>query len=452
MNKSQPLAVDDPQRLGQQLSDTAEQCLALARREGATASELGVSASSGLSVTARMREVETVEHIRDKGIGLTVYVGQRKGTATCSDFSPDAIADTVRAALAIARHTGEDECSGLGDADRMATDLPDLDLYHPWALEPEDAVTLALAIEAAALDHDSRISNSDGATVGTHATSHVYANSHGFVGLRHSTRHSISCVCIAENEAGMQRDYWYDSARAHTDMRPGAEIGAEAARRTLRRLSPGQVKTGEYPVLLPPEVASSLFGHFIGAIRGPNLYRDASFLVGHRGKQVFAEHIRLHEQPHLPHAAGSASYDGEGVATIARDLVTDGVLQGYVLDSYAGRKLGLPSTGNAGGVHNLTVEPGTEDLEALCKRMGSGVLISDLMGMGVSIITGDYSRGASGFWVENGVIAHPIKEFTIAGQLADIFLNIVAVGSDTDTRGNTRTGSVLLSPMTVAGR
>lgn len=448
---SEALAINDPIKLRQQLADLAEQCVHEAKRQGASTAEAGASTSAGLSVTARLREVETVEHIRDKGIGVTVFFGHRKGSASTSDFSGDAIKETVASACAIARHTGEDEYSGLADAELMATHFPDLDLYHPWSVSAEDAIALALETEAGALDADTRITNSDGATVGSHDTAHAYANSHGFIGIRGSTRHSLSVRCIAGVGDSMQRDYWYDSARNHADMHSPAHIGAKAAERAIARLAPRKVTTGQYPVLMPPEVATSLFGHFTGAIRGANLYRKASFLVDHVGKPVFAPHIRIHEQPHLLRAAGSTAFDNDGVATTTRDLVTDGVLQGYVLDTYAARRLGLNTTANAGGVHNLTITSGDKSMAELLTEMDRGIIVAELMGMGVSLLTGDYSRGASGFWVENGEIQYPIEEFTIAGNLRDMFKNLVAVGTDVDARGNIRTGSVLLDKLTVAG-
>ncbi|NKC11560.1 MAG: metalloprotease PmbA [Gammaproteobacteria bacterium] len=443
--------MDDPVRLEEQLVDIAELCNREALANGATAAETGVSTSTGLSVTVRMRDVETIEHIRDKSVGVTVYIGRRKGSASSSDFSAAALADTVKAACAIARYTGEDEYAGLADAALMATEFPDLDLHHPWSVDAEDAISIAKEMEATARDADARIVNTEGATLGTHETAHAYANSHGFVGARLSTRHSLSCVVIAQDDAGMQRDYWYDTARCAGDMLAPAEIGRMAAERTVARLSPRRVETGTMPVLFSADIASSLFGHLIGAIRGGALYRKATFLLDRLDTQIFPAGFRIHEQPLLRRGAGSVAYDGEGVATRDRDIVNDGVLKGYVLSSYSARRLGLITTANAGGVHNLTIAPGGRSREQLIRQMHRGLLVTELMGMGVNTVTGDYSRGMGGYWIDGGEIQFPVEEITIAGNLKDMFMNIVAVGSDVDARGNTRTGSVLIDSMTVAG-
>jgi PmbA protein len=445
------LAINDPERLQDQLADLAERSVAEAVANGATAAESGASSSGGLSVTVRMGEVETVEHIRDKALGLTVYVGHKKGSASTSDFSPQAVSETVRAACSIARLTGDDEHHGLAPAERMATVFPDLDLRHPWHIKPADAIALALEAETSARETHTLITNSDGATVGTHETVHAYANSHGFVGRKLGTRHSLSCTVIAENESGMQRDYWYDTNRDATAMMDAAKLGQRAAERAVSRLSPRRVDTGTFPVLFAAEVAGSLFGHFIGAIRGGSLYRKASFLLDKLGESVFPAGFRIYEQPHLLRGSSSSAFDNDGVATYNRDIVSDGVLQGYVLDAYGARRLGLESTANAGGVRNLSIGCGDKDLPALLREMDRGLLVTEMMGMGVSTITGDYSRGAAGHWVENGELAFPVEEITIASNLSDMFRNIAAVGSDVDTRGNTRTGSVLVSAMTIAG-
>ncbi len=426
--------------------------IAEAGRLGATQAEAAISTSAGLSVTVRLGEVETIEHTRDRSLGVTVYFDHRKGSASTTDISTAAVRESVAAACTIARHTAEDECAGLADAELMAVNPPDLDLFHPWSLDAEQAIAHALECENAAREADPRITNSEGASVSRHDGDYVYANTHGFNDGYASSRHSLSCTVIANDSAGMQRDYWYTMSRRPEDLQAPREVGEKAAERVLARLDARRIGTRTVPVVYAAEVASGLFGHFIGAIRGGSLYRRASFLLDHLGKQVFPDWMRIHEQPHLPAAIGSCPFDNEGVATRARDIVNAGVLQGYVLSSYSARKLGLQTTGNAGGVHNLTVEPGELDRAGLLREMGTGVLITELMGMGVNIVTGDYSRGAAGFWVENGEIAYPVEEITVAGNLRDMFRGIVAVGNDVDLRGNTRTGSVLIDHMTIAGQ
>nr|VFJ60143.1 MAG: microcin-processing peptidase 1. Unknown type peptidase. MEROPS family U62 [Candidatus Kentron sp. DK] len=425
--------------------------LAEATRQGATAADAGIGTNSGLSVSVRLGNVETIEHIRDRGLGVTVYFGQKKGSASTTDFSPDAIGETVRAACAIARYTSEDDCAGLADPERMAINMPDLDLYHAWELEPEKAIAIALSTESAARDFDGRISNSDGATVNWHEGTHVYGNTHGFLGAQSGTRHGISCAVIAGTGTGMQRDGWHTSARDPDDLEDAVQVGMESGKRAVARLNARQISTRTAPVLFQAEVATGLFGHFLAAIRGGNLYRRSSFLLDHLGKRVFPESIRIHEQPHRPKGNGSTPFDNEGVATEARNVVTGGILEGYMLSSYSARKLGLQTTGNAGGAHNLTVEPGNKDFSTLLRDMGTGLLITELMGQGVNIVTGDYSRGATGFWVEGGEIAFPVQEITIAGNLKDVFLAIRDVGNDVEKRGNIRTGSVLIGEMMIAG-
>jgi PmbA protein len=425
--------------------------LAEARRLGATAAEAGLNVSQGLSVTVRLGEVETLEHTRDKGLGVTVYLGQRTGAASTTDLSETAITETVRAACTIARYTAEDDCAGLADAERLARSLPDLDLYHPWPITTEAAIALTRVCEDAARASDARITNSEGASLSTHEGLEVYGNSHGFRGAVPGTRHSLSLSVIAEDTSGMQRDYWYAVARRAAQLEAPESVGRRAAQRTVRRLNARQLSTRTCPVLFEAPVAGSLLSHLVSAVRGGALYRQSSFLLGQLGRPVFADFVRIHEQPHLPGALGSAAFDSEGVATAARDLVRGGVLQGYVLDSYSARKLKLPTTGNAGGVHNLTLEPGPDDLAGLLKQMGTGLLVTELIGFGVNNVTGDYSRGAAGFWVEGGEIQYPVEEITIAGNLKDMFRGIVAVGNDLDRRGNILCGSILLAPMTVAG-
>ena len=422
-----------------------------ARKSGASASEAALSRSAGLDVNVRLGEVETIEHTRDHSLGVTVYFGHGKGSASSTDFRPSAVRETVEAACRIARHTAQDEFAGLADPERMAVDPPDLDLFHPWEITPDEAISLALEAETAARDHDPRITNSDGASVSKHDGDYVYGNSHGFLEGCSSSRNSLSCVVIAEDPSGMQRGYWYSTGRDPDRLEPASQIGVTAAERTVRRLGARKLDTRTAPVLYEADVARGVIGHLVAAVRGPNLYRKASFLVDRLGERVMADHLRIHEQPHLRGALASAAFDGEGVETAPRDLVTGGVLRGYVLDSYSARKLGVPTTGNAGGVHNLTVEPGSKSFEALLAEMGTGLLVTDLMGMGINIVTGDYSRGAAGFWVEGGEIAWPVEEITIAGNLADMFLGIREVGADVDTRGSIRTGPLLVDRMTIAG-
>lgn len=441
---------DTEQAQLEHLQSLVADCLTEARAQGATATEAGVSLETGLSVTARLGEVETVEHHRSRGLGLTVYIGQRKGSASTSDLSPAAMRETVAAAVRIARHAAEDPCAGLPDAAWLATEFPDLDLFHPWRIEPETAIDLAVTCENAARQHPD-IANSEGASLNTFQGLRVMGNSLGFLHGYASTRHSLSVSVIGERDDQMQRDDWWTVARDPGDLQAPDEVGRIAAERAVRRLGARGLGTRQCPVIFAAEIASSLLGHFIGAIRGGNLYRKSSFLVDHLGKPVFPAFVQIHEQPHLRKALGSVPYDAEGVRTTPRYLVRDGVLESYVLSTYSARKLGMASTGNAGGVHNLTIESGNLDLSGLMKQMGTGLLVTELMGQGVNLLTGDYSRGAAGFWVEDGEIRYPVEEFTIAGNLRDVFKSLVAVGNDVDLRGNTRTGSILVEQLTVAG-
>ncbi|WP_460131458.1 metalloprotease PmbA [Pseudomonas sp. S1_E04] len=433
------------------LQEQVEQILAEAKRQGASACEVAVSLEQGLSTSVRQREVETVEFNRDQGFGITLYVGQRKGSASTSANGPEAIRETVAAALAIAKHTSEDESSGLADKALMAKDVKDFDLFHAWDITPEQAIELALTCEAAAFDADARIKNADGTTLSTHQGCRVYGNSHGFIGGYASTRHSLSCVMIAEANGQMQRDYWYDVSRQGELLADPASIGQRAAQRAASRLGARPVPTCEVPVLFSAELAGGLFGSFLGAISGGNLYRKSSFLEGAIGQKLFPEWMTIDERPHLMRAMGSSAFDGDGLATYAKPFVEKGELVSYILGTYAGRKLGLPSTANSGGVHNLFVSHGSEDQAALLRRMGRGLLVTELMGHGLNMVTGDYSRGAAGFWVENGEIQFAVQEVTIAGNMRDMFKQIVAVGNDLELRSNIRTGSVLIERMTVAG-
>ncbi len=434
------------------LREKVERIIKEARRQGASASEVSVSMEQGLSTTVRQGEVETVEFNRDQGFGITLYVGQSKGSASTTGSGDEAIRETVAAALAIARHASQDEFAGLADATLMARELPDLDLYHPWSITPEQAIEQALSCESAAFDFDARIRNADGTSLNTHQGCRAYGNSNGFIGAYCSTRHSLSCVMIAESEGQMQRDYFYDVNRIGEALIDPQTIGRRAAERAVRRLGARPIPTCEVPVLFAPELATGLFSHFIAAISGGNLYRKASYLEDALGQTLFPEWLSLDERPHIPRALGSASYDGDGLATYAKPFVENGRLISYVLSTYSGRKLGMPSTANAGGVHNLFVSHGEEDQAALLRRMGRGLLVTELMGQGLNLVTGDYSRGAGGYWVENGEIQFPVQEVTIAGNLRDMFRQIVAIGCDIETRGNVRTGSVLIERMMVAGK
>jgi PmbA protein len=424
-----------------------------ARRRGATQAEADASLSRGLTATVRLGEVDTIEYQRDRGLGITVYFGHRKGSASTGDVAPQAVRDTVEKACSIARYTAEDEYSGLADPETLAREVPALDLDHPWPIEPDDAIALACESEAAGRAVDPRLTNSEGATVGSQRGVRVYGNTHGFVGGYSSTSHSLSCVLIAEDGEDMQRDYWFTTARDPHELESAAGVGRRAGERAIARLGARKLGTRRAPVLFAPELARGVFGHFIGAIRGSSQYRKSSFLLGAAGTQVFPGFVQMHERPHIPKAIASSPFDAEGVATRDRELVQNGVLDGYVLGSYSARKLGLRTTGNAGGIHNLIVETTGKaaDADALLKRMHTGLLVTELMGQGVNGVTGDYSRGASGFWVEGGAIAYAVHEITIAGNLRDMYRSIVAVGSDVDARGTIRTGSLLIDGMTIAG-
>lgn len=434
------------------LQDLVAQILDEAKRQGASQAEASVSEGKGLSATVRLGEVETIEYHRDKGLGVTVYFGQAKGHASTSDFSPQAIRETVRAASTIARHTAADPFSGLADPALLARDIPDLDLHHPWDIDSDAAVELAKRCEETARNADPRICNSEGATLGTGEGLAVYANSHGFLGAYRSSRHSLSCSVLAQDSQGnMQRDYWYDVSRKAGNLPSPEAIGKIAAERTLRRLDARKLSTRKAPVLFENQVASSLLSHFASAISGSNLYRRTSFLIDALGQRIFSPEIRIYEEPYRKMGLGSAPFDGEGVATHNRDLVSQGELQGYLLDSYSARKLGMTSTGNAGGAHNLTLEPGQQDLASLLRTMKTGLLVTELIGFGVNNVTGDYSRGAAGFWVENGEIQFPVEEITIAGNLKEMYRQIAAVGSDMLIHGNTGCPSILIERMTIAG-
>jgi len=442
-----------PLRLApEDLESIIERALEEARTRGATQAEAAVSQDTGLSVGVRLGEVETLEHQRDRSMGITVYFGQRKGSASTADFSPEAVRATVAKACSIARFTAEDACAGLADVELMAKSPPNLDLSFPWAVTADRAIEIAKACEAAALGFDPRINNSEGASVGTHQGLHVYGNTHGFVGGYPTTSHSVSCVVLAGKGEDMQRDYWYSSSRDWQELDDPEAIGREAARRTIARLEPRKLSTRRARALFVPEIARGFIGHFTAAIRGSSQYRQSSFLLNSVGQQIFPAGFSVSERPHILKAMGSAPFDDEGVVTKDRELIADGVLTGYILSSYSARKLGLQTTGNAGGAHNLLVAANVSGgLTAMLQRLGTGLFVTELMGQGVNMVTGDYSRGAAGFWVENGVLQYPVAEITIAGNLRQMFEGIAAVGDDIDTRGGIRVGSILLDEVTIAG-
>ena len=432
------------------LQQLAADVLKHAQAKGATACEVDVSEGFGQAVTVRCDEVETIEFNRDKGIGITVYSGQRKGYASTSDFSAQALRDTVEAALNIARFTAEDDCAGLADAELMAKECPELDLYHPWALSVEEAIATARHCEQAAYSASPLISNSDGATVSTQQAHFVSANSLGFMAGYPTSRHYISCSMIAGEQDAMQRDDWYTTSRNAALLDAAEQVGQIAAERAVARLGARKIKTGEFPVLFEAPLAAGLLGSLVHAASGGALYRKASFLQGALGQQIMPSFVQISERPHIKGGLGSSAFDSDGVATRDREVVTDGVLQGYFLSAYTARKLGMQTTGNAGGSHNLIIQPGDLDFQGLLARMGRGLLVTELLGHGINYVTGDYSRGAAGFWVENGKIAHPVEEITIAGNLKNMLAGIVAVGRDVHIRGTKQTGSILIDRMTVA--
>lgn len=427
-----------------------ENAVQFARTQGADAVEIAANNDKGFSVTARLGDVETIEHHNQRSVGVTVYRGKAKGTATTNDIKQDSIQQAINAALNIAKHTAEDDCAGLADAALMAHEYPQLDLDHPWSINPDGALELAVHCEKIARD-DKRIVNSEGATVSSIRTQVSYANSHGFAGEYNGTRHSISCSVVAGDDHGMQRDYWYSTARNEKELEDIEFIGKTARERTVRRLSGRSIKTCNVPVLFEPQMARTVFGHFFSAISGNALYRQASFLVDSLDKQLFPEWLSIRENPHVLGGLGSAPFDNEGVRTQDREVVSNGVLKGYVLNSYSARKLGMQTTANAGGIHNIQLSNSNRSQQELLNQMDKGVLITELIGHGVNTVTGDYSRGAAGFWVENGEIQYPVEEITVAGNLAKMFANISALGNDIDVRGNIHCGSALIDNMTIAG-
>ena len=435
------------------LSDLAQFSLERAKILGATAAEVEISTSLGQDVTVRLGEVETIEHNRDKGLGITVYIGQQRGNASTTDLSREAIERTVKAALAIAKYTAIDEFAGLPDADRLARPpFADFGLYYPWKLPVDDAIEMGKRIEAAAFAVDKRIDNSEGASVSTSESDFIYANSAGFLGGYPSTRHSASCSMIAAGKNGMQRDYWYAVARDEHGLESAEAIGRRAGERTVARLDAKKIASCEVPVLFEAPVASGLIGSFVGAVSGSALYRKSSFLQDSIGQSVFSPLVTIREDPAIRGGLASGPFDAEGVTTVARDVVKDGVVQGYFLATYSARKLGMSSTGNAGGNHNLVVAPGKLDFAGLVKKMHRGLVVTELMGQGVNNVTGDYSRGAAGFWVEGGEIAYPVEEITIAGNMKQMFKDITAIGNDELALGSKRVGSILIDRMSIAGQ
>ncbi len=438
-----------------QLQQFASDVLAHAKRLGASACECDVSEGQGLSVTVRKGAVDTIEHNRDKGIGVSVVLGERpgahRGHASTSDFSAAAVEQTVAAALAIARHTAVDDCAGLPEAELLARDMPDLDLYHPWALATEEAIGIARRCEAAAFALSPKIRNSEGASVSAQHAQFVFANSLGFMGGFPTSRHSLALSVIAEAKGGMQRDDWTSAVRVPAQLARAEALGRYAGARALARLGARKIGTRQAPVLFEAPQAAMLLGSFVSAASGGSLYRKASFLAGSLGQQVFARGVNIEERPHERKALASAPFDEEGVATRARSVVRDGVLQGYFLGCYSARKLGMQSTGSAGGNHNLSLESAGPDFRGMLRQLGRGLLVTEQLGYGINLVTGDYSRGAAGYWVQGGEIAYPVEEITIAGNLKDMFRGIAAVGSDVVVRGSRRSGSILVENMTIAG-
>lgn len=422
-----------------------------ARQLGVDQAEVAASQDTGLSATARLGDVENLEFTNDRGIGITVYKNSCKGNASTSDISPAAIREAVAKACSFATFTAEDPYAGLAEAELMATDIADLDLDHPWALQADEAISLAIESESAAMAFDKRISNSEGGTVGTNRGTRAYGNTHGFVGSHSRTSHSISCVVLAEADGAMQRDYHYTASRVAGDLDEAASVGVTAAEKTVGRLGAQKIKTSNAPVLFIPELARGFMGHAIGAIAGGAQYRRSSFLLDAVGQKIFPDFVQIQERPHIPRGMASRSYDGEGVATYDRDIVTDGELCSYILSSYSARRLGLETTANAGGAQNLLIPGSDTNLEKLIREMGTGLIVEELIGQGVNPVTGDYSRGAVGHWVENGEIQFPVHEVTIAGNLLELYQRIAAIGNDQDLRSGIRCGSLLLEEMTIAG-
>lgn len=450
MNKPLPTSITEWIEIAKYQQVVAD-LLAMAKSKGATQAEVGVNIGTGLNVSIRKQSVDTIEFNRDKSVGITVYCGHKKGAASTADITPSSLEATVNAAINIAKFTQEDPYSGLADASKMASKQLDLQLYHPWGIAVEEAIAIAIDCEQAALSYDPRIANTDGATLSSSQGFCVYANSHGFMGSFPSSRHSLSCMVIAKDDHGMEREHDYSVARSHHDLASPSSIGKHAAELACNRLNAKKVKTGQYSVLLDNRVASGLIGHFLSAISGSRLFRKTSFLHESLHTQVFPTWLRIDERPHLKGALGSASFDSDGLQTVAKDFVTAGTVSNYILSTYSARRLNMQSTANAGGVHNCFVSDTNDTHQSLLQKMGTGLWITRLMGQGINLVTGDYSRGASGFWVENGEIQYPVSEITIAGNLKEMFKGIVAIGNNSDPRQTIQVGSILLDQMTVAG-
>ena len=435
----------------QTLRDAVSFAIETAQKAGATA-EVGVTKVSGLSVSTRLQEIENVEFTNDGALGISVYLGQQKGNASTSDLSEEAIKNTVEAALAIAKYTSPDDCTGLADKELMAFDAPDLALYHGASVDVEQATKLALEAEKSALEYDAKIVNSNGASFNSHTGVRVYGNTHGMLQSYLSSRYSLSCSVIGGELDQLENDYEYTVSREFDALSSADWVGQNCAKKVIARLNPQKLTTREVPVIFLNDVATGLISHLTGAISGGSLYRKSSFLLEHLGKQVLPDWFQISERPHLLKRLASTPFDSEGVRTQDLEIIQDGVLQTYLLTSYSGRKMGMQSTGHAGGIHNWLVKPNlTGGLTALLRQMGTGLLVTDVMGQGVNIVTGDYSRGAAGFWVENGEIQYPVAEITIAGQLQDMLKNIVAVADDVEHRSNIQTGSILLDKMKISG-
>jgi PmbA protein len=434
-----------------EIQSIVEDVLKLAKDKGATQAEASISKVEGIAVSSRLKEVETVEFTNDGGLGITVYQGKKKGSASTADLSPKALTLTVEKAIEIAKHTSDDDCSGLAEKELMAFNYPDLDLFHPVELDTEFAIKQVIAAETSALEVDPRITNSDGASYNANLGTKVYGNSHGLNAGYNSSRYSMSCVVIGEQDGDMQRDYSYSVGREVSTLESPAQIGREAAQFTLDRLGARKVKTCKVPVLFDREIASGLIGHFISAISGGSLYRKSSFLLDKLGQQVLPNWLNIIERPHILRGLASSPFDHEGVETQDMDVVSNGQLNHYLLTSYSARKLKMQTNGHAGGIHNWFIQHTGETDKEMLRKLDTGLLVTELMGQGVNIVTGDYSRGAAGFWVENGIIQYPVHEITIAGNLADMLLNIVAIGVEQETRGSVQTGSILIEQMQVAG-